>query len=343
MNLDDLQLFQQMDTQNMLAQIDALPDQLEAAFGSGMSQDLPAWGGIRQVLLLGIGASGLAAELLASCAVLDAPVQVLAYPWEAFPAWARGPETLVIGLSHTGETRETLASFRSAVASGCRALAISGGGSLRAAAQENGFPAWEVAQPGPARAAIGALFGRGLAALTRLGVLPDPSLDLNRSVQQMRAQAAQINAQIPAARNPAKRMGGQMVGRLVTVFASGRIAPVARRWKAQINETAKAWAQADVLPGALYASLAGNLYPENVLERTLPLFLRASANTERQKAEIDMARQHLMLSGLNTDTVDAQGESLLENLWTLLHYGDYAAYYLAMAYGVDPTPADSME
>jgi glucose/mannose-6-phosphate isomerase len=29
--------------------------------------------------------------------------------------------------------------------------------------------------------------------------------------------------------------------------------------------------------------------------------------------------------------------------WTLLHFGDYVAYYLAMAYGVDPTPVDAIE
>jgi glucose/mannose-6-phosphate isomerase len=30
-------------------------------------------------------------------------------------------------------------------------------------------------------------------------------------------------------------------------------------------------------------------------------------------------------------------------MWTLLHLGDYMAYYLAMVYGVDPTPVDAIE
>jgi len=29
--------------------------------------------------------------------------------------------------------------------------------------------------------------------------------------------------------------------------------------------------------------------------------------------------------------------------WTCLHYGDYVAYYLAMDYGVDPTPVAAIE
>jgi glucose/mannose-6-phosphate isomerase len=46
----------------------------------------------------------------------------------------------------------------------------------------------------------------------------------------------------------------------------------------------------------------------------------------------------VMLEGQNTDTITALGDSRLANMWTALHYGDYASYYLAMAYGLDPTP-----
>jgi glucose/mannose-6-phosphate isomerase len=45
-----------------------------------------------------------------------------------------------------------------------------------------------------------------------------------------------------------------------------------------------------------------------------------------------------MLEGLNTDYVDARGNTPLAHMWTLILFGDYMAYYLAMGYGVDPTP-----
>jgi glucose/mannose-6-phosphate isomerase len=40
---------------------------------------------------------------------------------------------------------------------------------------------------------------------------------------------------------------------------------------------------------------------------------------------------------LGTDFIDAQGETPMAHLWTCLHFGDYMAYYLAMAYEVNPT------
>jgi glucose/mannose-6-phosphate isomerase len=55
---------------------------------------------------------------------------------------------------------------------------------------------------------------------------------------------------------------------------------------------------------------------------------------------LDYTRQILMTQGINTDVIRAKGESDLAHLWTLLHFGDYTSYYLAMAYGEDPTPVD---
>ena len=47
------------------------------------------------------------------------------------------------------------------------------------------------------------------------------------------------------------------------------------------------------------------------------------------------------MAGLNKDVYHAKGESPLAHIWTTIHFGDYMAYYLAMAYGVDPTPVEA--
>ena len=50
-----------------------------------------------------------------------------------------------------------------------------------------------------------------------------------------------------------------------------------------------------------------------------------------------------MVEGLTTEIYEAQGESPLAHIWTTLHFGDYAAYYLAMAYGANPTEVEALE
>jgi glucose/mannose-6-phosphate isomerase len=129
----------------------------------------------------------------------------------------------------------------------------------------------------------------------------------------------------------------------VAVFGSGILAPVARRWKCQINELAKAWAQFEFLPEADHNTLAGLLNPDENLARTMALFLCGPADHPRNRLRSDLTRKVFMLEGLSTDSFDARGDTPLANQWTTLHFGDYTAYYLAMTYGVDPTPVSALE
>ena len=343
MNLDDTSTFARVDPQNMLAQIDNLPDQLQAAWRLGNSLPLPAWQGIRQVVIAGLGGSAIGGDLLSAYVEPSCRVPVSLHRDYGLPAWARGADTLVIASSHSGNTEETLSAFEVAVEQGCRTLAVSTGGELAKVAQKGGVPWWRFEHHSQPRAAVGFSFGLLLAALTRLELVPDPSKAIQDTVALMKAQQSHLVAEVPVAKNPAKRIAGQLMGRWVTVFSAGALGPVARRWKCQVNELAKAWAQFDLLPEGDHNSLAGTMYPQEILPRMMALFLRGPADHPRHRLRLDLTRKALMLEGINTDFIDAQGDHPLANQWTMLHFGDYTAYYLAMAYGVDPTPVDALQ
>ena len=65
--------------------------------------------------------------------------------------------------------------------------------------------------------------------------------------------------------------------------------------------------------------------------------------TTREPAADRADQTGVHAQGLNTDFVDAQGDTPLAQQWTALHYGDYVAYYLAMLYEIDPTPIKALE
>ena len=79
MNLDDLDYFKQLDTLNMLGEIDNLPDQLASAYQLGMKHDLPDWKDFRQVVIAGMGGSAIGADLLASYCASLAPIPVFVH------------------------------------------------------------------------------------------------------------------------------------------------------------------------------------------------------------------------------------------------------------------------
>src|SRR5215212_2981835 len=140
MNLDDLDRFKQLDTLNMLGEIDNLPDQLDFAYQLGLNHQLPDWKDFRQVIIAGMGGSAIGADLLTSYAASLAPLPVSVHRDYGLPYYARGAETLVICSSHSGNTEETLDAFDAALKAECRIITVCTGGELAKRAKENNLP-----------------------------------------------------------------------------------------------------------------------------------------------------------------------------------------------------------
>lgn len=343
MNLDDLNRFKQLDTLNMLGEIDNLPDQLGFAYRLGMKHPLPDWKNFKQVVIAGMGGSAIGADLLASYCASLSPIPVSVHRDYSLPLFARGQETLVICSSHSGNTEETLDAFEAARKAECRVIAVCTGGELAKRAKENDIPLWTFDHAGQPRAAVGFSFGLLLAMFQRLGIMPDQSKEMDDALASMKRSQQRLKADIPAVKNPAKRYAGQLMGRWVTFVGSGLLTTVARRWKGQINEVAKAGANFEFLPEADHNTLAGTENPQETLNaHTMTLFLRAPSDHPRNRLRSDLTRKAFMLEGMNTDYIDARGNTPLAHMWTLILFGDYMSYYLAMGYGVDPTPIKAL-
>ncbi len=337
MNLDDTIRFKDIDKSNMIAEIDGLPDQLEFAWRLGNQLETPTFDGVNQVLVAGMGGSAIGADLLAAYVEPFCRVPIIVQRDYTLPAWAAGSHTLVIASSHSGNTEETLSAYEQARSAGCQVMVVSTGGKLAGMAARDGVPVWKFEHKGQPRSAVGFSFGLLLALFARQGWIPAQEAEIAGAVDAMREQQAAIKGEVPTVQNPAKRQAGQMMGRLIVVLGSGLLAPVARRWKGQISEVSKAWAQFESLPEADHNTLAGTEFPEPILASTLVIFLRAASDHPRNQKRSELTRQSFMVAGLGTDFYLAKGESRLEQMWTALHFGDYTTYYLAMAYGVDPT------
>ena len=228
MNLDDLSRFKELDPQDMLGHINGLPDQLQSAWelsktlsfaGLELSKD-----SLRQIVICGMGGSAIGADLVSAAVMDTCPVPIIVHRDYSLPGFAKGPGTLVICSSHSGNTEETLDAFDAALKNGCRVLAVATGGTLSEKAKEAGFPVWKFEHNGQPRAAVGFSFGLLLGALNRLGLIPDASVDVAEAVQEMKTQQKALAAEISVPQNPAKRLAGQLMERWVTVFGAGALA-----------------------------------------------------------------------------------------------------------------------
>lgn len=343
MNLNDHQDFAKLDTQNMLGEMNGLPEQLMGAWQEAEALPMDEYKGIDQIVVAGMGGSAIGADLVKAYIAPLSTVSLEVHRDYGLPAWVDGPETLVIVSSHSGNTEESLSALETALERNCSLLAISTGGKIADRARESGVGLWVFKHKGQPRAAVGYSFALLLNVFTRLGFIPDPLPEIEETVHAMKEQRDHLAPHLPDHQNPAKRMAGQMIDRWVSVFGADLLAPVARRWKGQISEIAKAWGQFEDLPEADHNTLAGVVNPETVLLKTLALFLKSDHNHPRNQRRIELTKKNFMVEGISTDLIQARGECRLAQMWTLIQFGDYTAYYLAMAYDVDPTPVAAIE
>jgi glucose/mannose-6-phosphate isomerase len=344
MELDDRKQIRSIDKQDMLGSIDRLPDQLEEAWRAAQAFPLPeSLRSARRIVIAGMGGSAIGGAILSTYAAPAAALPITVWRDYNLPAWAAGPDTLVIASSYSGNTEETLSAYHAAQQKRCSIVAMTTGGKLAGLAEKDGIPLWKFTYRGQPRSAVGYTFALPLGIMTRLGLLADPSAHVAGAAAAMRAQMKSIGADIPKAQNAAKRLASQWINRTVILFGADYMAPIARRWKGQISEIAKAWGQFEELPELDHNTVAGTTQPREIIDRSIVVLLRSQFDHERNRLRIDITRDLFSAQGWKTEIIEAVGETPLAQMYACLHFGDYAAFYLALAYDTDPSPVAIIE
>jgi glucose/mannose-6-phosphate isomerase len=292
----------------------------------------------RQIVVVGMGGSAIGGDLLAALVADENPVPVLVHRGYDLPAFVDGPRTLVIGSSHSGNTEETLSAFRQAHKRGAALLALTTGGELARLSAEWGTPVLRFKYDSQPRAALGYSFILLVNLMCHLGLISDKTADLAEAVDTMRAWQAEIGPQVPVVQNPAKRLAGLLMERMPVIYGAGLMEPVARRWKTQFNENAKSWAVFEEMPELNHNAVVGYEMSQRIRDWTSVIMLRSRFDSPRIQTRWRVTRQMLLHEGLSSDQVKAQGQSRLAQMLSLVHFGDLVSVYLALAYGVDPTP-----
>lgn len=345
MNLDDISQYPAVDPADMLHDITTLPDQLESGWKEAVRQlsEYPPYPEVQNVLITGMGGSAIAGDLVAAYIQPFCKIPVVVSREYHLPAWVDPTHTLVIASSHSGGTEETLSAVSQALALGTPLIASTTGGTLAEICKSANRPYITFQHTGQPRAAVGFSFANALAILARHHLIPDPGEDIRAAVASMRRQQEHINPDSPVHNNPAKRLAGQMIGRSIMVMGSGYMAPLARRWKGQFNELAKVWSGYDSLPEACHNTIAGSIFPDASIQSTFVLFLNSALDHPRNVKRSHLLQKHLMLQGFGTDALTVRGDTPMEVIWNGLSFGDYVSYYLALCYGIDPTPIEAIQ
>lgn len=342
-NLDDLKAIHKLDPEGMLRNIEDLPDQIETAWKAFRGLTVPThYVQAKNILILGMGGSAIGGELAAALASPTASVPIEVRRDYNVPGYV-SKDSLIIGVSYSGNTEETIDGFRQAAARGAKLLAVSTGGELAALARKFQIPILSIDYGSQPRAAIGHLF---MAAITLLAKLRHLSLDDREVIETaslMRGFANKLQATTPAQDNLAKQLAGKLKDRVPLIIGAGPLATVARRWKTQFNENGKVAAMAEAIPELCHNVVVGLQQVYHQRNYFLPIFLGSNFSHPRNTLRLSIIARQFAASKLPVENILIQpaGTPFSEAL-QLVQLGDYTSYYMAIQANADPTEITSI-
>ena len=336
-NLDDINTYQKLDPEDMLARIKELPMQCKQAWQSAMSFALPpGYRNIDKLVVLGMGGSAIGGDLVRTLVQAEAKIPVIVHRDYGLPAFVNG-KTLLIASSYSGNTEETLSGFEAALKTGAKKIVMTTSGKLEEMAKANNIPVFKIEYKAQPRAALGFSFIPTLGLLQKLGFIKDKSADVAEAVQVLERLSVKLDEESPVKSNPAKQLAQRLYGCLPVVYGAGIAAEAAHRWKTQLNENSKAWAFYEVFPELNHNATVGFPLPKDIASKVRVILLRSSTFNERIKLCYDVTCELLKQSGVAYEFVDGEGQSALSQMVSLVSFGDYVSYYLAILYKIDPS------
>ena len=330
------------DPEDFLGVVEAFPDQVREGWRIGMTSDgLPSSDDIANVLVLGMGGSGVSGDVLRAVAGPVAKVPFHVSKGYALPTWV-GPSTLIFAASYSGNTEETLAAFDAAITAGARIVSVTTGGALAERASAAGLPVISIPAGLQPRAALGYLAMPALAITQRLGICPSFEADIEDALETLANRVDEFQRKVLVTDNAAKQMAQTLLGKVPIIYGSEGIAEVAAyRWKCQLNECAKVPSWWHSFAELNHNEVVGWAQLKDVTSTsTAVVILRHESEHPRISKRIEVTKPIISEHVSSVTEVRASGASALARFLDLVYAGDFVATYLALLEGVDPTPVD---
>lgn len=343
-DLDDLEAIAAADPGDMLGSVASAGEQVRQALVASEQSSLAALqskGRPRAVVVTGMGGSGIAGHVLQAAAGPECPVPVERVRGWTLPAWV-GSDDLVIAVSSSGKTAETIACTRAALARHARTVVVAAAGSPLVDLAESADVPWVPVPDGrPPRANLWALSVPLLVAAHHLGVVDAEPRRLRAVADLLDQLAAQCSPSVSEASNPAKQLARELLGTFPMIWGSSDLAGIAAyRLLCQLAENAKHPSVNGVLPEALHNQVVTFAARSKTSPPLRLVLLRDTVEHPQVAAGADEAATLAGESGVPVSLLRAVGVHPLERMASLCAVGDFASVYLGLLEGVDPSPIE---
>lgn len=308
----------------------SLPDQISETIKI-MHNFRPKKKEFDRILICGMGGSGISGEILAA---IYPGLQIISNKDYSVPEYI-SKNTLSILISYSGNTEETLNNYRLLAKRKLDMVLISSNGKLL---KKNNQLKIKIPKGLPPRGALGYLFTPLPITLYKFGLIKiNPEKELFSIVKFLKKNRDNIEKK-------AKNLSKRFIGNLPIIYSNSQyFAPVANRWRCQLNENAKILCHINIIPEMNHNEIVGLGRPEDLNKKLLLIFLNDPKAHPRNKIRIRILKEIVKHKICNVIEIDPKGNSNLQSIFWTIMLGDFISYHLAKKTNIDPMPVKRID
>lgn len=235
--------------------------------------------------------------------------------------------------SYSGNTEETISSFREALENNLPCVGISSGGELERICKKSNVPHIKLPAGIQPRMATGYFFSTIFQALINAELIEDGAGDLIKLSKSLNKKTEELE-------NRGKELAKKLTGKTIIVYSSTKFKSLAMIWKIKFNENSKVPAFYNFFPELNHNEMVGFTNPQS---KFFILMLRDSGDHPQNLKRFENTARLLRKNGIEIETINIEDNNIFYKIFSTLCLGDWISYYLALEYGQDPTPVEMVE
>jgi len=341
MIVNDIEKITMVDKAHMLDGLARFPEQIKEALTIAEAVQRFNFLKIDNVVVAGMGGSAISGDIMLSLFRDKLDVPLVVNREYDLPKWVN-KDTLVICISYSGNTDETLSSFKIASQKKCKILCISTGGKLQDLAEKRGIPFIKIPAGIQPRAATAYLLFPSIIFLKKIGLLKTAiETDIEETITVTTDFVTLNKKEVPEENNLAKQLAKKIFNTIPQIYGWGVYTPIAIRWRHQLNENSKIIARSDIVPECNHNDIVGwSGNPDISKQFSCILFRDKDEETIDMTTRLNFMRDLFHNTAGNVIEISPKGKSHLAKMMYLMCLGDFTSCYLAVLRGINPSPVD---
>jgi len=321
-----------IDTQGMYKIYDQWPQISKDAYDSDLEP--VDFKNIDHIVFAGMGGSGAIGELFASI-LSKTKIHVSVVKGYLLPKTV-DKNTLVVTISVSGNTIETLTILDSAHKLDCNIIAFSSGGKIEEYCTKNQINYKKIKSIHSPRASFAKFIFSILKILSP--IIPITKQEITQSIESLENLSQKISSNNLSETNPSFDLANFISGIPLIYYPYG-LQSSATRFKSSIQENAKSHI---IIEDIVEASHNGIVAWEKS-SIVQPILLRGYDDYTKTKDRFEIIKEFFDKNSIKYKEITSVPGNILTKIMTLIYLLDYASIYRAILSGVDPSPVLSID